>query len=107
MKTLDVLIDNLKSCLYLGLEKNLSYDLPKEKKPEVGKMLENRFRTTALAQTKTSLDTLDLRKQVEKREKMSIEERANLSNSELLNFDQEERLEFVTDPIVDYTDVVS
>jgi len=38
---------------------------------------------------------------------MSIEERSNLSNRELLNFDREERLEFVTNPIVDYPDVVS
>lgn len=116
MKTLNVLINNLKNCLYLDLDEKLkgnSTETENEKKPEVSKMLEKRFQTTALA--KTSLNTLDLRrevefdpiKEVERRSKMSIEERSTLSNRELLNFDIEERLEFVTNPIVDYPDVVS
>lgn len=116
MKTINVLINNFKNCLYLDLDEKLKGNLIedwKNHKLNVSERVENRFKTTALA--KTSLNTLDLRrevefepiKEVERRSKMSIEERSNLSNRELLNFDREERLEFVTNPIVDYPDVVS
>lgn len=98
METLKTLVKNFKSFIHLSLREENDWQAKPENPNE-------RFKTKAIDQTKTSLWTLDLRQEVEKRKEMSIEERANLNNKELLTFDLEERLELVTDPIVDYSDI--